>query len=50
MIRDIIVLVGAMLIGYGAWEIHPPMAKIIIGMMLLGLGLWGTLRARRMPK
>jgi hypothetical protein len=42
-IKDILVIAGSLLLGYGLWRINPCIAFIAIGAEMISLGLIGSI-------
>jgi hypothetical protein len=42
-IKDILVIAGSLLLGYGLWRINPSIAFIVIGAEMISLGLIGSI-------
>lgn len=46
LVRLLLALAGAGLLGYGAWLHYPPLGFAIVGLVLLLIAVFGALRAR----
>jgi hypothetical protein len=44
---DTTAALGAALLGFGLWQIYPPVMFIVIGVLLLGVTLFGLLRREK---
>jgi len=41
-VKDILVIAGSLLLGYGLWRISPSISCIVIGAEMVSLGLIGS--------
>lgn len=49
-LKDILIVLGAGLLGYGLWQIWPPLAFVVIGALAIAWGVRGYERKYREVK
>lgn len=47
MLRDVLAILGLVLVGYGCWQVSPPLAEIVVGAILLAVVLCSVWLNRR---